>query len=142
MVAEMKMIRWMCRYTKMDKISNRVIRDLVRVAPIEDKMRETWLTCFSHVKRSVDAPARRCERINIPEGKRGRRQPKKSLDEVIREDLKIVGLLEDMAHDKRLWRDMIKILDYRELTSWLSFDCSRVSLVVGFLFLYVMFICR
>ena len=41
MVAEMKMIRWMCRYTKMDKISNRVIRDLVRVAPIEDKMRET-----------------------------------------------------------------------------------------------------
>jgi len=48
-------------------------------------------------KRSVDAPARRSERINIPEGKRGRGRPKKSLDEVIREDLKVVALTEDMT---------------------------------------------
>jgi len=74
----------------MDKISNGVIKDLVKVAPIEDKMRETRLRWFGHVKkRSVDAPVRRCERINIPEGKRGRGPPKKSLDEVIRDDLKL-----------------------------------------------------
>jgi len=48
-------------------------------------------------RRSVDAPVRRCERINIPEGKIGRGQPKKNLDEVIREDLKVVGLTEDMT---------------------------------------------
>jgi len=98
MVAEMRMIRWMCGYTRMDRIRNGVIKDFVKVAPIEDKMRETRLRWFDHVKRrSVDAPVRRCERINIPEGKRGRGQPKMSLDEVTIEDLKVVKLIEDMT---------------------------------------------
>ena len=67
------MIRWMCGYTIVDRISNRVIRDLVKVAFIEDKMVETRLRWFGHVKRSsMDAPVRRSKRINIPEGKRGR----------------------------------------------------------------------
>jgi len=43
MVAEMMMIRWMCGYMRMDRIRNKVIRDLVKVTPIEDKMRETRL---------------------------------------------------------------------------------------------------
>jgi len=73
MVAEMRMIRWICGYTRMNKVSNGVIRDLAKVAPIEDKIRETRLRWFDHVKRrSVDAPVRRCARINIPDGKRGR----------------------------------------------------------------------
>jgi len=71
MVAE---IRWLCGYTRIARIRNAVIRDLVKVALIGDKMRETRLRWFGHVKRrSVDAPVTRCERINIPEGRRGRR---------------------------------------------------------------------
>jgi len=57
---------------------------------------------------------RRCERINIPEGRRGRGKPKKNLNEVIREDLKVTGLTEDMAHDRKLWRDRIKTVDREE----------------------------
>jgi len=53
MVTEMRIIRWICGYTRKDKISNGVIRDLVKVAPIEDKMRETRLGWFSHVKKGV-----------------------------------------------------------------------------------------
>ena len=118
MVAEMRMIRWIFGYSRMDKISNRVIRDLVKVAPIEDKMRKTRLRWFDHVKRmSVDTPVRRCKRINIPEGKRGRGRPKKSLDKVIREDLKVVQLTKDMAQDRRLWQDRIKILDRTDVAS-------------------------
>ena len=49
--------------------------------------------------------------INIPVGFRGRGRPKKSLDEVIRGDLKVVGLTEDMAQDRRLWQDRIKVVD-------------------------------
>ena len=61
------MIRWMCGYTRMDRISNGVIIYLVKVASIEDKLRETKLRWFGHVKRrSVDTLVRRCERINIP----------------------------------------------------------------------------
>jgi len=47
--------------------------------------------------------------INAPGGKRGRGRPKKSLDEVVREDLKAVCLTEDMAQDRRLWRNRIKV---------------------------------
>ena len=84
------------------------------MAPIEGKMRETRHGWFGHVKRrSVDAPVRSCERINTPVGKRGRDRPTKSLDEVIRDDLKVVGLMEDLAQDRRLWRDKIKVLDLR-----------------------------
>ena len=43
MVVEMRMIRWMCGYTKLDRIRNEVIREKVGVAPIEDKMREIRL---------------------------------------------------------------------------------------------------
>jgi len=117
MVVEMRMVRWMCGFMRIDKIRNGAIRDLDKVAPIEDKMRESRLQWFGHAKRrSVDAPMRRCEMIDIPEDKRGRGRPKKSLDEVIREDLKVVGLTEDLAQDRRLWQDMIKILDHREST--------------------------
>jgi len=116
MVAEMRMIRRICGYRRMDRISNWEIRDLVKVIPIEDKLREIRLKWFGHVKRrSTDAPVRRCEIINIPIGKRGKRQPKKSLDEVIREDLKVVGLTKDIAQDRRLWLDRIKILVHRGL---------------------------
>ena len=59
----------------------------------------------------MDAPVRRCKRISIPEGGRGRGRTKKSLDEVIREDLKVIGLTEGLAQDRKLWRDRIKILD-------------------------------
>jgi len=78
--------------------------------------------------------------INIPEGKRGRDRPKKSLDEVIREDLRVVGLTEDMAQDKRLWRDRIKILDHRETIPYLSFvSCGLVLVVISS---FVVFVCR
>jgi len=40
-VAEMRMLRWMCGYTRIDRIRNAVIRDLVKVAPIDDTMRES-----------------------------------------------------------------------------------------------------
>jgi len=107
----------MCGYTRIDRIRNGVIRDLVKVAPIGDKLREIRLRWFGHVKRrSVDAPVRRCERISIPKGRRGRGRPKKNLNVVIREDLKVVGLTEDMAQDRKLWRDRIKTVDSGEST--------------------------
>ena len=115
MVAEMKMVRWMCDFTRLDRVKNCVIRDLAKAAPLEEKMRESRLRWFGHMKmRSMAAPVRRCELIDLPDGKRGRGRLKKSLDEVIREDLKVVGLSKDLAQDRRLWRNRIRILDGRE----------------------------
>ena len=64
--------------------------------------------------RSVDAPVSRCERISIPIGRRGRGRLKKNLDVVIRDDLKVVGLTENMAQDRKLWQDRIKTIDSGE----------------------------
>ena len=51
--------------------------------------------------------------IDPPGGKRGRGRPKKCIEEVVREDPRVVGLTEDMAQDRRLWRDRIKVFDCR-----------------------------
>ncbi|XP_070023271.1 uncharacterized protein [Nicotiana sylvestris] len=64
-VEDMRMLRWMCGHTRLDRIRNEVIRDKVGVAPIKDKMREARFRWFRHVRRkSTDAPVRRCERLN------------------------------------------------------------------------------
>ena len=57
-VAEMRMIRWMCRHMRFDKIRNQVIRGKIGVASIEDNMREARLRWFGYIRRSMDAPAR------------------------------------------------------------------------------------
>ena len=58
-VAEMCMLRWMCGNTR-DKVRNEDIRTKIRVAPIEEKMRENHLRWFDPVRRRrTDAPVRR-----------------------------------------------------------------------------------
>ena len=95
------MIRWMCGYSRLDRIRNEVIKDLIKVGPIDDKMRESRLQWFGHVKRrSVDAPVRRCKRINIPKAKEGGVDQKR-----------VVGLSENVTQDRNRWRDRIRILN-------------------------------
>jgi len=97
-VAEMRIIRWIYGHTRFDSIRNGVIRGKIRVTPIEDKIREAKLRWFGHGRRkSMDASVRRCENINHLDCKRSRGRPKKSRSEVIRHDLKTLGLVDDMA---------------------------------------------
>ena len=42
-VAEIRMIRWICGHTRLDKISTEVIRGKLGMASIEDKIREARL---------------------------------------------------------------------------------------------------
>ena len=91
MVTEMRMIRWMCGYTRLDRVTNVLMRERVGVAPLEEKMRETRLRWYGHVKRSVDAPVRRCEAINLLHYRKGRGRSKMSWNEVIRSNMKFMG---------------------------------------------------
>ena len=56
---------------------------------------------------------RRYEKIDRPDHGRSRGRPKKSWTEVIKYNLKILGLVEDMVQDRRLWRSKIKVVDFR-----------------------------
>ena len=100
----MSMIQWMRGYTRPDRIRNVMIRERVGVAPLEEKLRETRLRWFGHVKRrSVNTPVRRCEAINHLQCRRGRGRPKTSWNKVIGSDMKFTGLTEHMTQDRNLW---------------------------------------
>ena len=87
-----------------------VIRDKVEVASISDKMRESRLRWFEHVQRRHEsAPMRRCERLALCVFRRGRGRPKKSMREVIRNDLTLLSLVEGMAQDRVLWRGRTRV---------------------------------
>ena len=99
-VAEMRMLRWMCGCTMLDKIPNRVYREKLGIAAIGDKLREGRLRWFGHVRRrSPTEPVRRVEGIQV-EGKRGRGRPKRTWEEQIRLDLQALNLSENMISDR------------------------------------------
>ena len=60
----------------------------------------------------MDAPVRRFETIECLGYRRSRGRPKKSWSEVIRHDLRTLGLVEDMAQDRKIWRARIKVTDF------------------------------
>ena len=105
----------MCGYTRLDRIKNVVIRERVGVAPLDDKLRKTRLKWFGHVRRrSINAPVRKCETINLSHCRRGRGRLKLIWSEVIRSDLKSIGLTDDMAQDGNMWRSRIKVVDHKQ----------------------------
>ncbi|XP_070039302.1 uncharacterized protein [Nicotiana tomentosiformis] len=112
-VAEMRMLRWMCGHTMLDKIRNEVIRDKVGVTPIEDKMREAWFRWFGHFRKmSTDVPVRRCERLTLEGLRRDRGRPKKIWREVIRQDMTQLQLTEDMTLDRiGMYGDRIRVVE-------------------------------
>ena len=61
----------------------------------------------------MNATVRSHDKINRPERRKSRAKPRKNRSEVIRHDLKSLGLAEDTTHVKRLWRSKIKVADFR-----------------------------
>ena len=102
----------MCGKTRMDKIRNEVIRSLVGIVPIEDKMRENRLRWFGHVRhKPIDAPVRRVEKIDIEQGKKLRGRPKMTWMKVVKKDMKLLELEERMMANRNVWRRKIHVLD-------------------------------
>ncbi|KAL3533386.1 hypothetical protein ACH5RR_006907 [Cinchona calisaya] len=111
-VAEMQMLRWMCGYTKMDKIRNEHICEKIGVASIDEKMRETRLRCLGHVlRRPVEAPVRRVDFRESSQHKRGRGKPKKIWWVTYKKDIAHLRIEEDMVHDRTQWCNRIHAAD-------------------------------
>ena len=91
------------------RFRNEIIREKVGVASVEDKMWKVRLRWFGHVmRRGMDAPVRRCERLALNGFSRGRGRPSKYWGEVIRRDMKQLQLTEDMTLDRKIWRTRIR----------------------------------
>ena len=62
----MRMLKWISENTRKDKIQNEEIRIKIRVAPINEKMRENHLRWFGHVqRRATNAPVKKSELIQV-----------------------------------------------------------------------------
>ena len=72
----------------------------------------------------MDALVGRCEKIDSLDHRRSRGRVKKSWSEVVRHDLKTLGLLVDMAKDRRLWRSIIKVVEFHKLLRYPPFGCK------------------
>ena len=87
-VEEMKMLRWMCGVTKMDKIRNERIRGTVKAEKISKKIQERRLQWYGHVRRREDGyVGRRVMEMEVP-GRRGRGRPKQRWMDNVKEDMR------------------------------------------------------
>ena len=75
-VVEMRMLRWMCGVTKMDKISNDRIRGITKVGVLSKKVQERRLKWFGHVMRREEYVGKRVLGMEV-QGKRKRGRPKR-----------------------------------------------------------------
>lgn len=111
-VAEMRMLRWMCGHTRLDKIRNECIRNKVGVVTIEDKLREWRLRWFGHVmRRPREAPVRKVEDIKILGRKKGRGRPRLTWRRVVQYDMKDLNISEEVVQNRSEWRKRIHIAD-------------------------------
>ena len=76
-VAEMRMLRWICGHTRMDRVRNDNIRDRLEIAPIKEKLVQHRLRWFGHVqRRSLEAPVHYGVLSQATNMRRGKGRPK------------------------------------------------------------------
>uniref|UniRef100_A0A914XRT6 Uncharacterized protein n=1 Tax=Plectus sambesii TaxID=2011161 RepID=A0A914XRT6_9BILA len=96
---EMRMLRWMCGLTRLDRVRNEVVRRMVGVAEITGKMQEGRLRWFGHVtRRPEDYIGNITQKIEV-EGRRPRGWPKKRWSDTVAEVLRAVAATPRDAHD-------------------------------------------
>lgn len=110
-VAEMKMLRWMCGVTRLDKIRNDRIRGTVKVTKISKKIQERRLQWYGHVKRrDAEYVGNRVLEMRV-DGTRGRGRPKRRWMDGVREDMEEKNLREDQVNDRNLWKRLARNVD-------------------------------
>lgn len=103
-VAEMRMLRWMCGVTRMDKIRNEYIRGSLKVAPVTEKMRSGRLSWYGHVMRRNESHVAKKAMNLVVRGNGRRGRPKKVWMNCVKEDMRARGVTEDMTDDRLEWR--------------------------------------
>ena len=103
-IAEMRMLRWMCGVTRMDKVRNEYIRGSLKVAPVTEKLKGNCLAWYGHVKRRGETRVtKRVMNVNV-DGWRGRGSPKKRWMDYVKNDMKEKRVSDSMTVDRTAWK--------------------------------------
>ena len=95
----MRMLRWMCGVTKLDKIRNERIRGTTKVGEITKKVQERRLKWYGHVmRREEHYVGRRAMEMKV-QGRRKRGRPKRRWLDKVKDDIKEKGLSADHVYD-------------------------------------------
>ena len=97
--------------TRTDRIRNESIRGTAHVRCFGEKVREARLRWFGHVqRRDSEYIGRRMLELELP-GKRSRGRPKRRFMDVVREDIKVVGVRGEDTENRVRWRKLIRCGD-------------------------------
>ena len=107
---EMRMLRRIRGVTLKDRLRSEDIRRELGVEEITSKIRTARLKWYGHVKRMEDNWVRRIMEMEV-EGRRARGRPMMRWRDNIRKDMRMRGVSEDDAQDRKLWRRMIQTPD-------------------------------
>ncbi|XP_026679257.1 uncharacterized protein LOC113467333 [Diaphorina citri] len=100
----MRLLRWSCGVTRLDRIRNEIIRSKIKVTEISKKIQERRLQWYGHVqRREENYVGKKIARLEV-EGKRGRGRPKKKRENCINEDLHEKGLSGNEVHNRMDWK--------------------------------------
>jgi hypothetical protein len=100
-VAEMRMLRWICRHTRLDRMRNDDIRDRLEVASIEEKLIQHRLRWFGHVhRRPTEAPVHRSIIKRDNNVKRGSDRPNLTWEKIIKRGMKECNILMELCLDR------------------------------------------
>ena len=109
--AELKMLRFSLRVTRMDKIRNEYIRGAAQMGRFGEKTQEARLRWCGHVRRKDDGHiGGRTLMMELP-GKRKRGRPNRRFMDVVKEDMAEVEVTEEDTEDMNNWRWKIRCGD-------------------------------
>ena len=118
-VAAMRMLRWMCAVTKLDKIRNERIRGTTKVGEITKKVQERRLKWYGRVMRREEPCLGRRVIVMKVQGRRKRGRTKRRWLDKVKDDIKEKGLSADDVYDRATWRRM-SVVCMRGRTSSIS----------------------
>ena len=104
---ERMMVRWMCGVSLKDKRCNEDLCNRLGNNCVAEVVRHGRLRWFGHLEgKSVDDWMSTCRRLMV-EGAKGRGRIKKTWEQCVRDDMKLLGLHSEWCIFRDMWRDLI-----------------------------------
>ncbi|XP_064087945.1 uncharacterized protein LOC135202466 [Macrobrachium nipponense] len=105
--AEIRMLRWMSRVTREERISNEYIRGSTKVVEISKKIHKERLRWYGHLlQREEHNVGRHTKEMEVL-GRRKKGRPRKRWRDCVGKDLLLTGIDENDEQDRNRWRRLI-----------------------------------